>query len=58
MARAGPRRAAAAARADGRPVGGRAADRGIRGNGHMVMIEKNNLDIARLIDEWVVKNVK
>jgi len=24
----------------------------------MVMIEKNNLDIARLIDDWVVKNVK
>jgi len=24
----------------------------------MVMIEKNNLDIARVVDEWVVKNVK
>ena len=36
----------------------RLQDRGIRGNGHMVMFEKNNLDIARLIDEWVVKNVK
>jgi len=36
----------------------RLQDRGIRGNGHMVMIEKNNLVIARLIDEWVVKNVK
>jgi hypothetical protein len=24
----------------------------------MVMIEKNNLDIAHVIDEWVVKNVK
>jgi hypothetical protein len=33
-------------------------DKGIRGNGHMVMIEKNNLDIARVVDEWVVKNVK
>ena len=33
-------------------------DKGIRGNGHMVMIEKNNLDIARTIDEWAVKNVK
>jgi pimeloyl-ACP methyl ester carboxylesterase len=32
--------------------------KGIHGNGHMVMIEKNNLDIARVIDEWVVKNVK
>jgi pimeloyl-ACP methyl ester carboxylesterase len=36
----------------------RLEDKGIHGNGHMVMIEKNNLDIARLIDEWVVKNVK
>jgi pimeloyl-ACP methyl ester carboxylesterase len=36
----------------------RLQDRGIRGNGHMVMIEKNNLDIARVVDDWVVKNVK
>src|SRR5712691_7843291 len=36
----------------------RLQDKGIRGNGHMVMIEKNNLDIARLVAEWVQKNVK
>jgi pimeloyl-ACP methyl ester carboxylesterase len=36
----------------------RLQDKGIRGNGHMVMIEKNNLDIARLLDEWVQKNVR
>ncbi len=36
----------------------RLQDKGIHGNGHMVMIEKNNLDIAHVIDEWVVKNVK
>jgi pimeloyl-ACP methyl ester carboxylesterase len=36
----------------------RLQDRGIRGNGHMVMIEKNNLDIAHVVDEWVLKNVK
>jgi pimeloyl-ACP methyl ester carboxylesterase len=36
----------------------RLQDKGIYGNGHMVMIEKNNLDIARVVDEWVVKNVK
>jgi pimeloyl-ACP methyl ester carboxylesterase len=36
----------------------RLQDKGIHGNGHMVMIEKNNLDIARVVDEWVVKNVK
>jgi pimeloyl-ACP methyl ester carboxylesterase len=31
---------------------------GIFGNGHMVIIEKNNLEIAKLIDDWLVKNVK
>ena len=36
----------------------RLQDKGIHGNGHMVMIEKNNLDIAHVINEWVVKNVK
>ncbi len=33
-------------------------EKGIHGNGHMVMIEKNNLEIARLIDEWLQKNVR
>ena len=32
--------------------------KGIRGNGHMVMIEKNNLEIAKAIDDWAKKNVK
>jgi pimeloyl-ACP methyl ester carboxylesterase len=32
--------------------------KGIHGNGHMVMIEKNNLAIAKVIDDWVVENVK
>jgi pimeloyl-ACP methyl ester carboxylesterase len=36
----------------------RLQDKGVHGNGHMVMIEKNNLDVARVVDEWVVKNVK
>ena len=36
----------------------RLQDKGIHGNGHMVMIEKNNLDIAHVVDEWAVKNVK
>jgi pimeloyl-ACP methyl ester carboxylesterase len=31
----------------------RLADRGIRGNGHMMMLEKNNLQIAQLIAEWL-----
>jgi pimeloyl-ACP methyl ester carboxylesterase len=36
----------------------RLGDKGIHGNGHMVMIEKNNFDIARLLDEWMQKNVR
>ena len=36
----------------------RLQDKGIRGNGHMVMIEKNNLDIARLLDDWMQANVR
>ena len=30
---------------------------GIHGNGHMMMLEKNNLEIARVIHEWIAKNV-
>jgi pimeloyl-ACP methyl ester carboxylesterase len=36
----------------------RLEDKGIHGNGHMVMLEKNNLDIAHLLDDWVLQNVK
>ncbi|MBU6256835.1 MAG: alpha/beta fold hydrolase [Burkholderiales bacterium] len=36
----------------------RLQDKGIRGNGHMVMLEKNNLDIAKLMDEWVQAKVR
>ena len=36
----------------------RLQDKGVHGNGHMVMIEMNNLEVARVVDEWVVKNVK
>ncbi len=35
----------------------RLADRGIRGNGHMMMLEKNNLAIARVIVDWMNTNV-
>ena len=31
----------------------RLADRGIRGNGHMMMLEKNNLQIAAVIADWL-----
>jgi len=36
----------------------RLADVGIRGNGHMMMLEKNNLDIARFLRDWVEAKVK
>ena len=38
-----------------RPSYIRLQDKGIYGNGHMVMIEKNNLDIAHVVDEWVLE---
>ena len=31
---------------------------GIRGNGHMMMLEKNNLEVAAFLGGWVTKNVK
>ena len=31
----------------------RLGDHGIHGNGHMMMIEKNNLEVARLIADWL-----
>ena len=31
------------------------ADAGIRGNGHMMMLEKNNLEIAGVMSKWLDK---
>lgn len=31
---------------------------GLRGNGHMVMLEKNNLAIAQVIDAWLQRQLK
>jgi pimeloyl-ACP methyl ester carboxylesterase len=36
----------------------RLADVGIRGNGHMMMLEKNNREIAAFLEGWVRENVK
>ena len=36
----------------------RLPDVGIKGNGHMMMLEKNNLEIAALLHGWVEKNVR
>jgi pimeloyl-ACP methyl ester carboxylesterase len=35
----------------------RLADHGIRGNGHMMMLEKNSDDIARVLEQWVARQV-
>jgi pimeloyl-ACP methyl ester carboxylesterase len=36
----------------------RLPDAGIKGNGHMMMLEKNNLRIAALLQSWIQKNVR
>jgi hypothetical protein len=36
----------------------RLEEKGIKGNGHMVMYEKNNLEIAALLIDWAKKNIK
>jgi pimeloyl-ACP methyl ester carboxylesterase len=33
------------------------ADHGVHGNGHMVMIEKNNMQIAALLEDWLSHSV-
>ena len=33
-------------------------DRGIRGNSHMIMQDKNNLQIADLILKWIDERVR
>ncbi len=36
----------------------RLPDRGIHGNGHMMMLERNNLEVAKVLDDWIQKNVR
>jgi pimeloyl-ACP methyl ester carboxylesterase len=36
----------------------RLPDLGIRGNGHMMMLEKNNLEIAAFLVDWAQKNIR
>jgi hypothetical protein len=36
----------------------RLEEKGIRGNGHMVMLEKNNLEVAAFLAGWVEGKVK
>ena len=36
----------------------RLEDVGIRGNGHMMMLEKNNLEVAEFLERWVRERVK
>ena len=36
----------------------RLEDAGLHGNGHMMMLEKNNFEIAKLLDRWMQKSVR
>ena len=36
----------------------RLEQRGIRGNGHMMMLEKNNREVARLIADWLEQSLR
>lgn len=36
----------------------RLPEAGIKGNGHMMMLEKNNLQIAALLRNWIAKNIR
>jgi pimeloyl-ACP methyl ester carboxylesterase len=36
----------------------RLADVGIKGNGHMLMLEKNNLEIAAVVERWLRESVE
>ena len=35
----------------------RLPDVGVRGNGHLVMLEKNNLQVAQVVESWISKTV-
>lgn len=36
----------------------RLEDQGIHGNGHMVMLEKNNLQVAAFLQKWISVNIR
>jgi alpha-D-ribose 1-methylphosphonate 5-triphosphate synthase subunit PhnG len=36
----------------------RLSDVGIKGNGHMLMLEKNNLEIAAVVERWLQESVE
>jgi hypothetical protein len=36
----------------------RLEDQGIHGNGHMVMLEKNSLEVAAFLQKWISANIK
>jgi pimeloyl-ACP methyl ester carboxylesterase len=40
-----------------RPTWIKLADAGIHGNGHMMMLEKNNLEIASVMSQWLAKTL-
>lgn len=36
----------------------RLGDAGIHGNGHMVMLEKNNMEVAAFLGKWIAANIR
>jgi pimeloyl-ACP methyl ester carboxylesterase len=36
----------------------RLPDVGIKGNGHMMMLEKNNLEIAQFLTNWITGHIQ
>ena len=40
------------------PTWTKLADTGIHGNGHMLMLEKNNMEIADVMLRWIAKTIK
>jgi len=41
-----------------RPTFIKLGEAGIRGNGHMLMLEKNSDDIAKLLSRWLSRSVR
>jgi pimeloyl-ACP methyl ester carboxylesterase len=36
----------------------RLEDQGLHGNGHMVMLERNNMEVAAFLQKWIAANIK
>jgi len=36
----------------------RLEEQGLRGNGHMVMLERNSAQVAALLQKWISSNIR